>query len=91
MLEVIHGCPLTMSDSYTIKEKYDGRIYQDWEQPILPWQYWLSRFPARLVADPFAGSGVIGVAARRTGRDYLGTEVDPERAAVARFRLTEDR
>jgi len=45
-----------------------------------------SSAPGELVADPFMGSGSVGVAAVRNGRRFCGTDVNPE--AV---RLTVDR
>ncbi len=43
--------------------------------------------PAGLVIDPFAGSGTTGVAALRTGRRFLGCELEPAYVTVARERL----
>lgn len=43
--------------------------------------------PAGLVGDLFAGSGAAGEAARRCGRNYIGTEIDPAMADRARERL----
>lgn len=43
--------------------------------------------PGELVWDPFAGSGTTGVAALRLGRRFLGHEVDPGFADIARERL----
>jgi len=40
-----------------------------------------------LVLDPFAGSGSTLVAAQRSGRHFLGIELDGEYAAVARRRM----
>jgi|SRR5215204_6390194 len=45
-----------------------------------------STTPGEVVADPFMGSGSVGVAALRAGRRFAGTDVNPE--AV---RLTADR
>jgi site-specific DNA-methyltransferase (adenine-specific) len=45
-----------------------------------------SSLPGELVADPFMGSGSVGIAAVRLGRRFRGTDVNPE--AV---RLTADR
>jgi len=45
-----------------------------------------SSSPADVVADPFMGSGSVGVAALRLGRRFLGSDINPE--AV---RLTADR
>jgi len=43
-----------------------------------------------LVVDPFAGSGTILKAARDTGREYLGFEVDKEYHQIAEATLKED-
>jgi site-specific DNA-methyltransferase (adenine-specific) len=40
-----------------------------------------------LVADPFMGSGSVGVAAVRSGRRFLGNDLNPEALAVAANRL----
>ena len=42
-----------------------------------------------LVADPFMGSGSVGVAAVRSGRRFLGNDLNPEALAVASNRLRE--
>jgi hypothetical protein len=41
------------------------------------------------ILDPFAGSGSTGVAALKTGRRFLGCEIDPKYARIARRRLKE--
>lgn len=43
--------------------------------------------PGGLVLDPFAGSGSTGVACLRAGRRFVGCEIDPAMAEVARARL----
>lgn len=43
--------------------------------------------PDGIVLDPFMGSGTTAVVARRLGRQYLGIELSPEYAALARRRL----
>jgi site-specific DNA-methyltransferase (adenine-specific) len=40
-----------------------------------------------VVADPFMGSGSVGVAARRLGRRFLGNDLNPQAVAVAAHRL----
>lgn len=42
-----------------------------------------------LVLDPFTGSGTVAVVALRHGRDYIGTELNPEYAAIAQDRISE--
>lgn len=51
---------------------------------------WLIRHFTRstdLVLDPFCGSGTTGVAARRLGRRFLGVELSPAFADLARARV----
>jgi site-specific DNA-methyltransferase (adenine-specific) len=43
--------------------------------------------PGQVVADPFMGSGSVGVAALRLGRTFLGTDLNPEAARFAADRL----
>lgn len=43
--------------------------------------------PGDLIADPFAGSGSTGVAARRLGRRFAGWERDPRFHALAEARI----
>jgi DNA modification methylase len=40
-----------------------------------------------LVLDPFFGAGTVAIAAEMYGRDWLGIEINPEYAALARSRL----
>jgi len=40
-----------------------------------------------VVADPFMGSGSVGVAALRQGRRFLGNDLNPEAVAIATRRL----
>jgi site-specific DNA-methyltransferase (adenine-specific) len=51
---------------------------------------WLVRLvapPGGLVLDPFAGSGTTGCAAVREGKQFVGFELDPAHAAIARARI----
>jgi site-specific DNA-methyltransferase (adenine-specific) len=41
-----------------------------------------------LVLDPFFGAGTVGVVAEQHGRDWLGIELNPAFAAIARQRIT---
>jgi site-specific DNA-methyltransferase (adenine-specific) len=45
--------------------------------------------PGQVVLDPFAGSGSTCLAAHRTGRDYIGIELDGEYHAIASQRLAQ--
>jgi site-specific DNA-methyltransferase (adenine-specific) len=46
-----------------------------------------SSWPGELVADPFMGSGSIGVAALKNGRRFRGTDVNPEAVRITGDRL----
>jgi len=46
--------------------------------------------PGGLVLDPFSGNATTGVAATRSGRRYLGVELDPAYAEQSRRRIAED-
>jgi site-specific DNA-methyltransferase (adenine-specific) len=45
--------------------------------------------PGEVVADPFMGSGSVGVAAGRLGRRFLGNDLNPEAVRLAAQRLRE--
>lgn len=40
------------------------------------------------VLDPFTGSGTVAVVANRLGRNFVGTELNPEYAEIAKERIT---
>jgi site-specific DNA-methyltransferase (adenine-specific) len=44
-----------------------------------------------VVLDPFMGSGTVAVAAEQLGRDWLGIEINPDYAQLARRRLVKAR
>lgn len=43
--------------------------------------------PGGSIFDPFAGSGTVGVAAKRIGLTFVGVELNPEYAEMARRRI----
>lgn len=45
--------------------------------------------PGDLILDPFCGSGTTGVACIQTGRRFIGIEIEPKYAAIARRRISE--
>lgn len=46
--------------------------------------------PGGVVLDPFAGAGTTGVVALRHGRSFVGFELSPEYARLARHRILDD-
>ncbi|MGH1343832.1 MAG: DNA-methyltransferase [Nannocystales bacterium] len=68
------------------------RIHQT-QKPIPLLERMIEQFtdPGDLILDPFAGSASSGVAAIRTGRRWLGWELDPDMFGPARRRLESTR
>ena len=50
----------------------------------------LTTLPGQIVLDPFCGSGSTLVAAKAAGRHYVGFDLDPDAAGVAKERLASD-
>jgi site-specific DNA-methyltransferase (adenine-specific) len=46
--------------------------------------------PGQIVLDPFMGSGTTGVAALKTGRKFIGFELEKKYFEIAKERLTKD-
>lgn len=44
---------------------------------------------ARIILDPFMGSGTTAIAAKKNGRDYVGIELSPQYVEMAKSRITE--
>jgi site-specific DNA-methyltransferase (adenine-specific) len=62
------------------------------EKPIelMAWAMDKARIPiGATVLDPFMGSGTTGVACVRTGRRFIGIEIDPTYFAIAQRRIAE--
>jgi modification methylase len=49
----------------------------------------ISSTNARIVLDPFMGSGTTAVVARDLKRDYIGIDISPEYCSMAKERLKE--
>lgn len=53
------------------------------------WMVEKATLPGETVLDPFCGSGTTGVVCMMTGRCFIGIEIDPSYADLARRRITE--
>ena len=57
------------------------------------WMEWMVRRASvdigELILDPFCGSGTTGVACIKTGRRFIGIEIDPGYCEIARKRISE--
>jgi DNA methylase len=60
-----------------------------WQQQVAPAQWMIERFTPEngLVLDPYLGVGSFGVAAIKSGRRFMGVELDPDRYEDAKQRL----
>jgi site-specific DNA-methyltransferase (adenine-specific) len=74
---------------FIINKGGDPRTGHQTQKPLALMELLVRLFsnPGELIADPFAGSGTTGVAAIRQGRRFLGWELDPAYAAIARKRI----
>jgi site-specific DNA-methyltransferase (adenine-specific) len=60
------------------------------QKPVALMEWCLSFLPEGCtVLDPFCGSGTTGVACAQTGRRFIGIEIDPTYASIARRRIAE--
>jgi predicted RNA methylase len=85
------GCR-QVSDAITSYYANFSKKNHEWEQPLRPWGFWIESLTraGELILDPFVGSGTIGVAAKAAGgRRFVGTEINPDHAAVARKRIAD--
>lgn len=57
---------------------------------LMQWLCALATPKGGTILDPFAGSGTTGIAAVRLGFDFIGIELDPEYAELARSRISQD-
>lgn len=56
------------------------------QKPVALIVWCLSFLPCGLVADPYMGSGTTGVACIRTGRRFIGIEIEPKYFEIAKRR-----
>lgn len=74
--------------SVSIGETNPERVGHPTQKPLRLMKWCLSFLPdARLIADPFMGSGTTGVAAVQMGRDFIGIEREPKYFDIACKRI----
>ena len=69
------------------------KLYHEWQQPLPEAIYLIDGIcpPDGLVGDPMICSGTTAVAAEKTGRRWVGCEIDPQIANIASKRIKEER
>ena len=74
------------------KAEDDFKPFHPWQQPMRPWERWLSGLtrPGEVVGDCFACTATVGCALKAVGgRFYIGTEIDEQNPRVGQGRLAD--
>ena len=72
-----------------VKAIKDGKEHPT-QKPVEVMKWCLSFLPdAKTIFDPFMGSGTTGVACVKTGRSFIGIEIDPDYFDIACKRIRE--
>jgi len=63
----------------------------EWQQDVSEFAYYIEKVTQKdaIVLDPFMGSGTTGVACVKTGRNFIGIEIDESYFNIARQRIAE--
>ena len=74
--------------SVSIGETNPERIGHPTQKPLRLMEWCLSFVPdARMIVDPYMGSGTTGVASMKLGRKFIGIEIDPRYFDIACRRI----
>jgi len=57
------------------------------QKPVVLMEWCLSHVDGETILDPFMGSGTTGVACVKTGRKFIGIELDPAYCEIAKQRI----
>lgn len=75
-----------------IRDSENGeQSYHPTQKPITLMRWIIEQYtqPGDTVLDPYMGSGTTGVACIKTGRNFIGCEIDPGYFAIAQKRISE--
>jgi len=85
-----HGAPpYPMGETFSIVVDMRAPTEHPHQKPPLLMETLVNVAGGALVLDPFMGSGSTGVAAIKTGRKFVGIELDPKHFETAVKRITE--
>ena len=75
--------------THSISATNAERVGHPTQKPLRVMRWVIDNFtrPGDLILDPFTGSGTTGVACVQTGRRFIGIEIDPGYADIARARI----
>jgi site-specific DNA-methyltransferase (adenine-specific) len=69
---------------------FGGETAHPFQKPVALMQWCVERMPAaKIIADPFMGSGTTGIAALKLGRNFIGVEIDEVYFDIACRRIEE--
>ena len=78
------------ADSFGVQAVQGKGKEHKYQDPLELYQLIIKMFKGcDTILDPFMGSGTTGVACVKTGRDFIGVELDPTYFAVAERRIAE--
>lgn len=66
----------------------NGRVHPN-QKPVQLLERLIKKVPEGVLLDPFMGSGSTGVAAIKSGRRFIGIEIDPRYFEIAKRRISE--
>jgi hypothetical protein len=90
---LVYGRPPLGPAPFWLMDCFDGggreKSLHLWQQDLPSAKYIVEKLtnPGDLIVDPFVGAGTFPLAAKLLGRRWLGTEINPDTAAIARHRL----
>jgi site-specific DNA-methyltransferase (adenine-specific) len=82
------GCGVYCCRDLSMRAEERFRVHPN-QKPI-PLMEWCINRTSGTVCDPFTGSGSIGVACIRTGRRFVGVEIDPGYYEIAKARIIKE-
>jgi site-specific DNA-methyltransferase (adenine-specific) len=71
------------------RESEHGQHHHAVQKPVVLMEWCISHTKGRVICDPFMGSGPTGIAAVRSGREFIGIETDREHFETACRRIQE--
>jgi len=77
------------SGAYKASESGKTRLHPT-QKPIALMQWCLKHVKGETILDPYMGSGTTAIACIRTGRKFIGIELDPEYFAIACKRIQDE-
>ena len=81
--------PITKKESSVLAFAPASCEHHKCEKPVALMRYLIEQIGCETILDPFAGSGTTGVACVRTGRKFIGIEIEPRYFDISKRRIEE--